>query len=104
MATRLPLETHAIKAPSSCRLWTSNDLIQMLVARARQPTADLISERLAEFQRPLSHALVADDDAARGQHFLDHAQAEREAEIKPNRVTDDLGRKPVAGAAGGGRR
>src|SRR5918997_3935580 len=59
-----------------------NDLIQMpLIARARQPTADLIGERLAEFERPLPHALMADDDAASGQHLLDHAQAEREAEI-----------------------
>ena len=55
-------------------------------------------------QRPLPHGLVADDDAARGQHLLDHAQAEREAEVQPNGVADDLGRKAVAGIAGGGRR
>jgi hypothetical protein len=29
-----------------------------------------------------------------------HAQAERETEIPPNRVADDLGWKPVAGVAG----
>jgi hypothetical protein len=82
-----------------------DDLIQMpLVACARQPTADPIGDVLAELQRPLSYGLVADDDAACGQHLLDHAQAEREAEIQPNRVADDLGRKPVAGVAGGGRR
>ena len=56
-------------------------------------------------QRPLPHGLVADDDAARGQHLLDHAQAEREAEIQPDRVADDLGREAVAGIAGAnGRR
>ena len=37
-----------------------------LVARARQPTADLIGEVLAELARPLSNGLMADDDAARG--------------------------------------
>src|SRR3954464_5809661 len=72
-----------------------------LVACARQPTADLIGECLTELHRPLPYPLVADDNAAPGQHLLDHAQAEREAEIKPNRVADDLGRKPVAGVAGG---
>src|SRR3954451_13606788 len=68
-----------------------------LVARARQPTADLIGERLAELERPLPHALVADDDAARGQHLLDHAQAEREAEVQPYRLVDHLRRETVAG-------
>jgi hypothetical protein len=33
--------------------------------RPRQPTADLIGEVLAELVRPLSHGLMADDDAAR---------------------------------------
>jgi Domain of unknown function (DUF6398) len=47
---------------------------------------------------------VADDDAAGGQHLLDHAQAEREAEVQPNGVADDLGRKAVASVAGEGRR
>ena len=40
---------------------------------------------------------MAHDDAAGGQHLLDHAQAEREAEVEPDRVADDLGRKAVAG-------
>src|SRR4051794_33413148 len=45
---------------------------------------------LAELARPLPYGLVADDDAARGQHLLDHAQAEREAEIQPDSVADHL--------------
>src|SRR5689334_12608275 len=55
------------------------------VACARQPP-DLAGERLAELQGPLPHTLMADDDAARGQRLLDHAQAEREVEIQQNRV------------------
>jgi len=75
-----------------------------LVSGIGQPPPDLVSEVLAELERPLPHALVADDDAARSQHLLDHAQAEGKAEIQPNRMADDLGRKPVAGVAGEGRR
>ena len=40
---------------------------------------------------------MADDDAARGQHLLDHAQAEREAKIEPDGVADDLRRVSIAG-------
>src|SRR4051794_35288390 len=36
----------------------------------------------------------------RGQHLLNHAQAEREAKIEPHRVTNDLGREAIAGIAG----
>src|ERR1051325_833219 len=74
------------------------------VSGAGQPPSDPVGERLAELQGPLPHTLVADDDAAGGQHLLDHAQAERESEIQPNRIADDLGWKPVAGVAGEGRR
>jgi hypothetical protein len=34
--------------------------------------------------------------AAGHQHVLDHAQAKREAEVEPNRMRDDLGRKAMA--------
>src|ERR1700761_6026213 len=71
-----------------------------LVSGIGQPPPNLVGEVLAELERPLPHALVADDDAARSQHLLDHAQAEGKAEIQPNRMADDLGRKPVAGVAG----
>ena len=39
---------------------------------------------------------MRDNDATGRQHVLDHAQAERKAEIKPYRVRDDLGGKAVA--------
>src|SRR3954464_13537296 len=83
-----------------------DDLIQMpFVSGRRQPPPDPVGEVLAELARPLSYALVADDDAARGQHLLDHAQAEREAKVEPDGVANDLGREAVAGIAGAnGRR
>ena len=50
------------------------DLVQMpFVSGAGQPPSDPVSERLAELERPLSHSLVADEDAASGEHLLDHA-------------------------------
>src|SRR5438094_2010521 len=72
-----------------------------LVAHSRKATTDLIGEALAELARPLPHGFVADDDAARGQQLLHHAQPERKAEIQPHGVADDLGRKPMALVAGG---
>jgi hypothetical protein len=81
-----------------------DDLIQVpFLACARQPTTDLVGERLAELQGPLASvdplrgSTVADDDAPSGQQFLDHAQGKREAEIQPHSVADDLGWKPVPG-------
>jgi hypothetical protein len=70
------------------------------VAGVRQPPTDLVGERLAELAGPLPHRFMADDDPAGGQHLLDHAQAEREAEVEPDHVADDLGWEPVAGVAG----
>src|SRR5215203_5005560 len=74
------------------------DLIKVpFVSGAGQPPSDPVGERLAELQGPLPHALMADDDAACGQHLLDHAQAEREAEVQPYRVADHLRWETVAG-------
>src|SRR3954465_2830239 len=70
------------------------------VSGAGQPAPDPVGEVLAKLQRPLPHALVADDDAARGQHLLNHAQAEREAEVQPYRLADHLSGKAMTGIAG----
>src|SRR5262249_18981507 len=78
-----------------------HDLIEMpLVASSRQAATDLVGETLAEFERPLPHRFMADDDAAGGQQLLDHAQPEREAEVQPDGVADDFGREPIPGVAG----
>src|SRR4051794_9946227 len=79
------------------------DLVEVpLVAGTGQPPADLVREALAELERPLAHGLVADRDAAGGEQLLDHPQGEREAEVEPDRVTDDLGREAVAGVGRSG--
>src|SRR3954454_22975032 len=71
-----------------------------LVARAWQLAADLVGEGLAELARPLAHGFMAHVEAAGGQHLFDHAQAEREAEVEPHGVADDLAWKAVAGIRG----
>ena len=46
---------------------------------------------------PAADRLVAGLDAALGQELLDVAVAEREAEVEPGRVPNDLGRELVVG-------
>ena len=75
-----------------------DDLIKMpLVSGAGQPSPDPVGELLAELERLLPNGLMADHDAACRHHLLNHTQAEREAEIEPDRLADHLGRKPVTG-------
>src|SRR4051794_31301450 len=71
-----------------------------LVSRVWQLAADLVGEALAELARPLPHGLMAHVDATRRQHLFDHAQAQREPEVQPNGVADDLAWKAVAGVGG----
>ena len=68
------------------------------VANPRKATTDLIGELLVEFAGPLPHGFMADDDATRGQQLLHHAQPEREAEIEPDGMADDLGREAIPGS------
>src|SRR5215471_1609969 len=55
---------------------------------------------LTELARPLSDGFVGDDDAAGRQQLLNHAKPERETEIQPDGMADDLGREPIPGVAG----
>ncbi|CAA9269736.1 MAG: hypothetical protein AVDCRST_MAG08-3128 [uncultured Acetobacteraceae bacterium] len=75
------------------------------VADPWQTPPDPVGGVLAELGRPLPHGLVADDDAAGGQHPFHHAQAQREAEMEPHRLAADLGREavPRTGRPGGRR-
>jgi hypothetical protein len=40
---------------------------------------------------------MADKDASRGQHLLDHAQAQGKAEVQLDHMADHLSRKAVTG-------
>src|SRR6266850_1177949 len=75
-----------------------DDLIEVpLVATERRSQADAAGEFPAEFEAPLPDRLVRHRDAAGGEHLLDHAQAQREPKIQPDRVADDLSRVAMAG-------
>src|SRR6516225_1876067 len=69
------------------------------VADTGKAAADPVGELLAEFARALPHGFMADNDAAGGLQLLHHAKSEREAEIQPHGMTDDLDREPVPGVA-----
>jgi hypothetical protein len=74
------------------------DLVKVpLVTSLRQPPPDPVGKLLAELERPLPHGLVADHDAPCRQHFLDHAQAEREAKVEPDRLANHLRWKAIPG-------
>jgi hypothetical protein len=89
-------------------LYTGNlhhNLVQVpFISHTRQPATDLVGECLAELEAPLPYGFMADDDAAGGEDFIDVAQAEWKAEIEPDGMADDLGRKAIAGVAGRGGR
>jgi hypothetical protein len=74
-----------------------DDLIEVpLVAAARGSPTDAVGKFPSEFQAPLPDRLVCDRDAASCQHRFDHAQAQREPEIEPDRVADELGGMAIA--------
>jgi len=52
-----------------------------------------------EFQHPAPHRFVGDVEPSLGEEFLDIAVAQREAEIEPDRVLDDLWREAMATVA-----
>jgi hypothetical protein len=73
---------HFVQVPASSRLGSGSSKI--------------LCERPAELQRPTADSVVADINAALGQHLLNIAKAQGEAEIHPNGLADDVGREPVA--------
>ena len=58
-------------------------------------TAKVLSKEPAKLERPAADSLVADVDPSLSQHFLYIPKAQGEPEIEPNRLADDVGRKPM---------
>ncbi len=86
-----PPEVHAL-APDF-----HDNLIQMPAARrASVLTPEVGGELGTERVGPLADRLVSDVDAAMGEQLLNAAVAEGEAVVQPDRVADDVRRKPVA--------
>ncbi len=100
-----PVLVHGAPEPVLLAGDADHNLIKMpFVTGCRKTSPDLVGEALAELQGPLPHRLMADQDTSGGQHFLDHAQAERKPEVKPNGMADHLSREAVASIAGMTRR
>jgi hypothetical protein len=66
------------------------------VAARRSSLADLIGERVAEFDRTLAHGLVGHANSTRRKHLLDHPKAQGKPEIEPNGIADHFRREPMA--------
>lgn len=61
-----------------------------LVARLRTSVTKMIRILLAELERLATDGLIAERDATSGHQVFHIAKTERELEIQPNRVSDNL--------------
>src|SRR5258708_39039096 len=66
------------------------------IAGSRPMLAQLSRDRGAKLQHPAPHRFIGEVEPTLGEQFLDVAVAQGEAEIEPDCVLDDLGRKAVA--------
>jgi hypothetical protein len=73
---------HLVEVPSRARAWAA--------------LSQLARDRRAEFQHPAPHRFIGDVEPTLGQQFLYVSVAQGEAEIKPNCVLNDLGRKAMS--------
>jgi hypothetical protein len=72
-------------------------LVQMQdVSPSTLPTSQVASVVQSELLTPLPNRLVGDDNSTFRKEVLDVSEAQTESVIQPNRVTYDLGRKPVS--------
>jgi hypothetical protein len=71
-----------------------------LVAASRCPPANAIGILPAEFLRPMTNTFVANVNAAGGEHFLDHPQAERKSKIEPNCMRNLIGWEAMSAVEG----
>ena len=78
-----------------CAVDLDEHLIEVpFVAGPRAPPAQLVGVGLPELGAPAPDRLVGDDDTAFEHQLLDLTEAEREPEVQPHAVVDDLGRVP----------
>src|SRR5262249_40598358 len=71
-------------------------LVQMpLVTRPGTPATELIRILLAKLSTPCADGFVRHSDATDDQELFHVTVTEREAEVQPDRVADDLPREPM---------
>jgi hypothetical protein len=74
-------DDHLIEVPSRARAWAA--------------LPQLARDHRAEFQHPAPHRFIGDVEPTLGEQFLHVSVAQGEAEIKPDRMLNDLGRKAM---------
>ena len=60
------------------------------VAGPRCSASQVVGISLPELETPFSDSLIGEGDPTFGHHLFDVAEAQREAEIKSDAMTDDL--------------
>ncbi len=79
------------------------DFVNMpLISRLRTSTTEVIGILLPELVRPPPHRFIAEHDAASGHQLFDIAKAQREPEVQPNSMGDNLGGESVTLVGWGG--
>jgi hypothetical protein len=87
---------HGLPAIVALAIDREKDLIKMpCVTGLRPPIAELNGILLAKFATPLPNRFVRDNDATGKQQLFDIPIAEAEAEVQPDTMADDLGRKAM---------
>ena len=77
---------------------SKEDLVQMpVVAESALAPLQFPDIICAELLTPQPNGFIRYEDASFRQKILDVSEAETETMVGPDRVTDDLGRKPIAG-------
>jgi hypothetical protein len=74
-------DDHLVEVPSRARAWAA--------------LPQLACDQRAKFQHPASHRFIGDIEPTLSEQFLHVSVAQREAEIEPDRVLNDLGRKAM---------
>ena len=82
MNASVDFEEHFIKVPP--------------VARARRSSSQVVSIGLAKLEAPFSDGFVSENHAAHRQYLFNIAEAQGEAEVQPNGMTDGLGTEAMA--------
>jgi len=61
----------------------------------RSSSAQIVSVGLTELEAPFSDGFMSEDHATHRQHFFTIAEAQGEAKVQPNTMTDDFGREAM---------
>jgi hypothetical protein len=88
-----------LRTPIAGRAFAAHSRPNAIDRLAEADTGAAVAQSSGRTSTPTPHRFIGDVEPALGQQFLHVAVAQREAEIEPDRVLDDLGRKTMAAIA-----